>query len=126
MADFVTVHSPLTPETRHMFSERTFAATKKGSFFINTSRGGVMDENALLNSLRNGHLAGAALDVREIEPPSSRTEFETMDNVILTPHLGSFTLEAQTRTIEAVCDDLDRLLRGEAAINDVNLPQPKG
>ena len=124
-ADFATVHSPLTPETRHMFNERTFAAMKKGSFFINTSRGGVMDEIALLKSLRNGHLAGAALDVREAEPPASRSEFEKMDNVILTPHIGSFTIEAQTRTIEAVCDDLDRLFRGESAVNYVNLPKPK-
>ncbi len=123
-ADFVTVHSPLTPETRHLFNERSFGATKKGSFFINTSRGGVMDENALLKNLRSGHLAGAALDVRETEPPASRTEFETMDNVILTPHIGSFTVEAQTRTFEAVCDDLDRIFRGEPAVNYVNLAKP--
>src|ERR1051326_4115066 len=69
-ADFVTVHSPLTAETRHMFNDRSFAAMKKGSFFINTSRGGVMDETALLSSLRSGHLAGAALDVRQTEPPT--------------------------------------------------------
>jgi phosphoglycerate dehydrogenase-like enzyme len=83
-----------------------------------------MDETALLNSLRNGHLAGTALDVRETEPPTSRTEFEKMDNVILTPHVGAFTTEAQTRTFEAVCDDLDRLFRGEAAVNYVNLAKP--
>jgi D-3-phosphoglycerate dehydrogenase len=124
VADFVTVHSPLTAETRHMFNERSFAAMKKGSFFINTSRGGVMDETALLSGLRKGHLAGAALDVRETEPPTSRTEFEKMDNVILTPHVGAFTVEAQTRTFEAVCDDLDRLFRGEPAVNYVNLAKP--
>jgi len=124
LADFVTVHSPLTAETRHMFNDRTFASMNKGSFFINTSRGGVMDETAVLNSLRSGHLAGAALDVRETEPPTSRTEFEKMDNVILTPHVGAFTTEAQTRTFEAVCDDLDRLFRGEPAMNYVNLAKP--
>jgi D-3-phosphoglycerate dehydrogenase len=123
-ADFITVHSPLTAETRHMFNDRAFSAMKKGSFFINTSRGGVMDEAALLNSLRTGHLAGAALDVRETEPPTSRAEFEKMDNVILTPHVGAFTTEAQTRTFEAVCDDLDRLFRNEPAVNYVNLARP--
>ena len=109
---------------RRLFNERSFAAMKRGAYFINTSRGGVMDESALLAALQSGHLAGAALDVRETEPPSRRT-FETLDNVILTPHIGSFTTEAQTRTFEAVCDDLDRLLRGAPAINFVNIPQPK-
>ena len=106
-----------------MFNDRTFSAMKKGAFFINTSRGGVMEETALLSSLRSGHLGGAALDVREIEPPKSRTEFEQMDNVILTPHIGAFTVEAQRRTFEAVCDDLDRLFRGEPAVNYVNIPR---
>ena len=123
-ADFVTVHSPLTAETKHLFNARAFAAMKPGAFFINTSRGGVMDEAALLAALRNGHLAGAALDVREIEPPITGA-FETLNNVILTPHVGAFTVEAQTRTFEAVCDDLDRILRGEPAANFVNIPSPK-
>ena len=123
-ADFVTVHSPLTSETKHMFNARTFAAMKRGAFFINTSRGGVMDETALLAALQSGQLAGAALDVRETEPPARRTAFETLDQVILTPHIGSFTTEAQRRTFEAVCDDLDRLLRGEPASNFVNMPKP--
>ena len=124
VADFVSVHSPLTPETKHMFNEKTFSLMKRGSYFINTSRGGVMDEKALLIALQNGVLGGAALDVREIEPPKERSAFETMDNVILTPHIGAFTAEAQSRTFEAVCDDLDRVLRGDAAINFVNLASP--
>ena len=123
-ADFVTVHSPLTPETKHLFNARAFGAMKGGSFFINTSRGGVMDEQALLAALQGGHLAGAALDVREVEPPSARSAFETMDTVILSPHVGAITTEAQTRTFEAVCDDLDRLLRGEPAVNFVNIAVP--
>ncbi|MFM8471055.1 MAG: NAD(P)-dependent oxidoreductase, partial [Limisphaerales bacterium] len=141
-ADFVTTHSPLTPETKRMFNERTFAAMKRGAFFVNTSRGGVVDEAALLAALQSGHLGGAALDVREIEPPpcsgalrapgagddperrsqTAATAFETMDNVILLPHVGSFTHEAQTRTFEAVAADLERVLRGEAAVNAVNRP----
>lgn len=124
-ADFITVHSPLTPETKHLFNARTFASAKRGAFFINTSRGGVMDEHALLEALQDGQLAGAALDVREIEPPSDKSAFQALDNVILTPHVGAFTTEAQTRTFEAVCEDLDRLLGGEPAINFVNIALPK-
>lgn len=121
-ADFVTTHSPLTPETRRMFNERTFAVMKRGTFFVNTSRGGVVDEAAALAALQSGHLAGAALDVREVEPPKEHSAFETIDNVILLPHVGSFTHEAQTRTFEAVCADLELLLRGELAVNAVNRP----
>ena len=121
-ADFVTTHSPLTPETKRMFNAQTFAAMKRGAFFVNTSRGGVVDEVALLAALQSGHLGGAALDVREVEPPKERSAFETMDNVILLPHIGSFTHEAQARTFEAVCADLERLLRGQAAVNAVNRP----
>jgi D-3-phosphoglycerate dehydrogenase len=124
VADFVTVHLPLTGETRHLFNVKAFAAMKPGSFFINTSRGGVMDETALLHFLSEGHLGGAALDVREIEPPQERSDFEKMDQVILTPHIGAFTHEAQTRTLESVCDDMDRVLSGQPAVNFVNMSEP--
>ncbi len=121
-ADFITTHSPLTPETKRMFNAQTFATVKRGAFFVNTSRGGVVDEAALLAALQGGHLGGAALDVREVEPPKERCAFETMENVILLPHVGSFTHEAQARTFEAVCADLERLLRGQAVVNAVNRP----
>jgi phosphoglycerate dehydrogenase-like enzyme len=98
---------------------------KRGAFFINTSRGGVVDERALIEALQNGQLAGAALDVREIEPPGARTDLETMENVLLTPHIGSFTHEAQTRTVNAVAADIERLLRGTPVINFVNFPLPR-
>jgi D-3-phosphoglycerate dehydrogenase len=121
--DFVSVHSPLTPETKHLFNTRNFSVMKRGAFFLNTSRGGVMDEAALLAALQSGHLGGAGLDVREIEPPG-RSAFDSLDNVILTPHVGAFTLEAQTRTFEAVCEDLDNVLSGKAAVNFVNISKP--
>jgi D-3-phosphoglycerate dehydrogenase / 2-oxoglutarate reductase len=123
-ADFVTIHSPLTAETKHLFNTRAFASMKPGAYLINTSRGGILDETALLAALKDRHLAGAALDVRETEPPAARGEFEKMDNVILTPHTGAFTVEAQRRTFEAVCDDLARVLRGEPAVNHVNIARP--
>ena len=124
-ADFVTAHSPLTLQTRHLFNAQIFASMKRGAFFINTSRGGVVDERALLEALRSGQLAGAALDVREIEPPGARTDLETMENVVLTPHIGSFTREAQTRTVNVVAADIERLLVGIPALNFVNFPRPR-
>lgn len=124
-ADFVSAHMPLTPETRHRFDAQTFNAMKRGAFFINTSRGGLVDEAALLAALRDGHLGGAALDVREVEPPAARGELEKLDSVILTPHIGAFTAEAQTRTFEAVSADIDRVLSGEPAQNFVNFPEPR-
>ncbi|MHB8521666.1 MAG: hydroxyacid dehydrogenase [Limisphaerales bacterium] len=99
-ADFVTVHCPLSPETRHLFNSATFAAMKRGAFFINTARGGIVDETALIAALRNGQLSGAALDVREVEPPSARTDLEQLDNVILTPHIAAHTTSfAKTRRV---------------------------
>jgi len=123
-ADFVTAHSPLTPETRHMFNARVFSLMKPGAFFINTSRGGIVDEAALLQALQS-HLGGAALDVREIEPPASQSPFVAMENVILTPHIGSFTREAQKRTSDAVTADIERLLSGTPAVNFVNFAKPR-
>jgi (S)-sulfolactate dehydrogenase len=124
-ADFVTAHTPLTPETRHLFSARSFAAMKRGAFFINTSRGGVVDESALLEALESGHLGGAALDVREHEPPAKPDALAVRDNVLLTPHIASFTSEAQGRTLQAVIEDIERVLAGEAAVNFVNFAQPQ-
>jgi D-3-phosphoglycerate dehydrogenase len=123
-ADFVSIHTPLTSETRHLFGAKAFAVMKRGSFLINTARGGIVDEAALLGALQNGPLAGAALDVRESEPPAGSNPFAALDNVILTPHIGSFTHEAQMRTMEAVAADLDRVLRGEPAVNFVNFARP--
>lgn len=124
-ADFVTTHLPLTPATNGMFNARTFAAIKRGARFINTSRGGVVDEAALLEALRSGQLGGAGLDVREIEPPKQRAGLEEMDNVILLPHIGAFTVEAQTRTFEAVTADIDQLLQEGSAANAVNFERPR-
>jgi D-3-phosphoglycerate dehydrogenase len=124
-ADFVTAHLPLTPETRHLFNARIFATMKRGASFINTSRGGVVNEADLAEALRSCHLGGAALDVREIEPPLAAAGFETMDNVILAPHIGAATTEAQTRTFDVVAADIDRLLRGEPTINFVNFDRPR-
>jgi (S)-sulfolactate dehydrogenase len=96
-ADFVTLHLPLTPDTAKLIDARRLALMKPGAFLINTSRGGIVDEVALEAALRGTRLAGAALDVRETEPPGAPGGLESLPNVILTPHIGAFTQEAQTR-----------------------------
>lgn len=93
-ADFITCHVPLTQETRHMFNKERFSRMKKTAFIINTSRGQIIDENALYSALVDRKIAGAALDVFETEPPTNRMLLE-LPNVVCTPHIGSQTQEAQ-------------------------------
>ncbi len=123
-ADYISAHSPLTPETKHMFNADSFAKTKPGAFFINTSRGGIVDEEALVEALQNGHLGGAGLDVREKEPPGEPGDLESLDNVIVLPHVGGWTKEALSRTHSAVAEDLASLLKGGDARNFVNQKSP--
>jgi len=93
-SDIVSLHVTLTPQTRHMISEEEFKAMKDGIYLINTSRGAIVDEKALLEALKSGKIAGAALDVYEVEPPTNM-ELIRMPNVICTPHIGAQTVEAQ-------------------------------
>lgn len=98
-SDVVTLHVPLTDETRHMINKESLSKMKKGSFLINTARGSIIDEHDLVESLRDGHLQGAALDVFDNEP-NIDPELVGMENVILTPHIASATHEAR----EAMAD----------------------
>jgi len=93
-ADFLTLHVALTPETRHLVGEREFARMKRGAFLINTSRGAVADERAMVKALRSGRLAGAGLDVFEREPHPHPALLK-MKNVVLLPHLGTSTAEGR-------------------------------
>ncbi|KPV64798.1 MAG: Glyoxylate reductase [Candidatus Bathyarchaeota archaeon BA1] len=93
-SDIVTVHVPLTPETRHMIGERELQLMKDGAILINTSRGAIVDERALLEALQSGKLRGAALDVYEVEPPKDLALIK-LNNVVCTPHIGAQTEEAQ-------------------------------
>lgn len=120
-ADFVTCHAPETPQTKGLFNAETFGRMKPSAFFVNASRGGLVDEAALARALQNGQLAGAALDVRTQEPPG-RSPLCTMENVILTPHVAAFTQEGQTRVVEAVCRDVAAVLKGERPHNAVKSP----
>lgn len=123
-SDFVSVHVPLTPETRNCFSSEAFQKMKSTAWFMNASRGEVVDEAALLQALNEKQIAGAALDVRSQEPPKDN-EFGKLSNVILTPHIGAFTNEAQERVVAAVCSDVVAILAGNSAANAFNFAEPK-
>ena len=111
--DFLTVHTPLTDETRDLIGAREMALMRKGARVINCARGGIVNEEALADALKSGHLAGAALDVFVTEPPSPDHPLLKMSNVVLTPHLGASTVEAQTSVaIEAAQLLIDYLSRG--------------
>jgi glyoxylate reductase len=106
-SDFVSLHAPLTDETRHMMNHDRFSKMKDRSYFVNTARGAMVDEYALVEALRSGKLAGAALDVFDAEPEVN-PELVGMENVILTPHIASATLEARQKMGElAVSGILD-------------------
>ena len=120
-ADFITLHTPLTDKTRNILDRASLAKTKPGVRIINCARGGLIDEKALLDALKSGHVAGAALDVFEVEPAKDNPLFNT-PNLICTPHLGAATGEAQENVALQVAEQMsDYLLRG-AISNAVNFP----
>ena len=109
-ADFITFHVPLTQETRHMLNAERFSKMKKTAFIINTSRGQIIDENALHSALTGGKIAGAALDVFEVEPPVNKMLIE-LPNVICTPHIGSQTQDAQKLASTVIAEKIIQSLR---------------
>ena len=112
-ADYITIHVPLTPKTRHMLSTKEFALMKTGVMLIDCSRGGVVDQEALYQALVSGKVKGAAVDVFEEEPPKN-SKLLTLNNVIATPHIGAQTYEAQAKAsvqiAKAVIDVLQKIL----------------
>jgi phosphoglycerate dehydrogenase-like enzyme len=111
-ARVVTLHVPLLPQTRRLISARELSLFQPGAVLINASRGGVVDEAALLGALRHGPLGGAALDVREQEPPPLPDPFVELDHVLLTPHLAGRSVEAETAVARSVLTDVRRILDG--------------
>ncbi|WP_298436146.1 hydroxyacid dehydrogenase [uncultured Jannaschia sp.] len=99
-ADVVSLHVPLTEETREMIDAAALAAMKPGAVLVNAARGGIVDEAAVCDALRSGHLAGAALDTFATEPLGAENDFAGVPNLILTPHIGGVTAEANTRVSE--------------------------
>jgi len=111
-SDVISVHAALTEETYHMLDYEKLKLMKKGSYIVNCARGGIVDEDALYRLLKEGHLAGAALDVYEREPPGKSPLFE-LPNISLTPHIGASTKEAQRRAAEIIAEEVVRVLKGE-------------
>ncbi|MFA4888268.1 MAG: phosphoglycerate dehydrogenase [Candidatus Omnitrophota bacterium] len=121
-SDYITVHTPLTEETKHMISDKEIALMKKGVRLINCARGGIIDEIALANAIKAGKVAAAAMDVFEKEPISPDSELLKLDNVVVTPHLGASTEEAQVNVAVEVAEIVRDALLGRGIRNAANYP----
>lgn len=120
-ADIITVHTPLTKETKGLLNEKTLSQTKQGVYLLNCARGGIIDEIALAHFIEKGHVAGAALDVFEVEPPGEHPLLK-LDSVIVTPHLGASTKEAQLNVATQVAKEIRTFLENKTVANSINLP----
>lgn len=116
-SDYITCHVPSTEQTKHLINKEMLSIMKKGSFLINTSRGEVIDEQALIDNLKNKKIGGAALDVYEIEPPTNK-ELLVLDNLICTPHIGAQTKEGQELASSVIAEKIiQKLLERQAESN---------
>lgn len=120
-ADFITFHTPLTKETKGLLNAETLKRTKPGVRIVNCARGGIIDEEALADAIEAGQVAGAALDVFDEEPPSNRRLID-LPQVVVTPHLGASTAEAQVNVAIDVAVEMAKVLKEEPFKNAVNLP----
>ena len=120
-ADFVALTVPLTPATVHVIDQKALEAMRPTAYLINVSRGRVVDEKALVEALRSGRIAGAALDVFEEEPLPADSPLWGFENVILTPHVGGDLKGFTDRSARLFCENIGRYLDGEALINQVDL-----
>jgi D-3-phosphoglycerate dehydrogenase len=121
MSDFVSIHAPLMPATRGLFNAGVFAKMKKGAVLINTARGPLVDEDALIAALDSGHLGGAALDVVVTEPLTRDSKLLGRDNVILTPHTAFYSVEALNELQTKCASDVARVLSGEKPVYPVKI-----
>ncbi|MGR9099517.1 MAG: phosphoglycerate dehydrogenase [Gammaproteobacteria bacterium] len=121
-SDYLTLHCPLNDKTRNAIGEEQITKMKKGARIINCARGGLIDETALYNALKNGHLAGAALDVYANEPPKDSPLME-LENIVFTPHLGASTHEAQVAVSVEIARQVVTYLNTGEAVNALNLPR---
>ena len=118
-SDFISVHCPLTPATKHLINKETLKLVKPSAYIINTSRGAIIKEEDLIEALREGRLAGAALDVQEVEPPALDNPLFFMDNVIITPHIGWRRIESRQRLVNLTADNIAAFSAGKP-VNVVN------
>jgi D-3-phosphoglycerate dehydrogenase len=112
-SDLISLHVTLTHETRHIIGEEQLRLMKRGAYLVNTSRGGAIDQEALIEALRTGHIGGAALDVFEKEPLAADSPLREMDNVILTSHIVGHVREMHDSFVAAAVENVTRILRGE-------------
>ena len=118
-SDYITLHCPLTPQTRHIIDAAAISKMKKSACIINTARGALIDEQALIAALQEGRIAGAGLDVQETEPPAADNPLYDMDNVIITPHMGWKGMETRQRLVSIIADDIHGFFAG-APVNVVS------
>ncbi len=118
-SDIITVHCPLNTDSAQMFNKDTFSKMKKGAFFVNTARGGIMDEQALIDALECEHLGGAGVDVLSVEPMSKDSLLPDTKNLLISPHIAWAPIETRKRLIDIVCKNIERFLEGNP-INVVN------
>ena len=118
-SDFITIHCPLTADTKHLINKDRLKKMKKSAFIINTARGAIINEHDLIEALQQGEIAGAALDVQDPEPPELDNPLFSMKNVILTPHIGWRRLESRQRLIKLMAGNVEAFIQGKP-INIVN------
>lgn len=121
-ADFITIHAPLTPETKGLINDAAFDTMKDDALIVNAARGGIVDEDALVRAINDGKIAGAALDVFSEEPISPDSPLLGLDNVLCTPHLGASTSEAQERVAVEIAEQAVAYLQNDIVKNAVNVP----
>jgi phosphoglycerate dehydrogenase-like enzyme len=122
LSDILSLHLPLTQSTRKIVDHGALAALPAGAIVINTARGGLIDEHALLEHLDNGHLAGAGLDVLAAEPPGSRDPLVAHPRTVISPHIGGQTLEAMRRVAMDAAQSILTVYRGEVPASAINAP----
>ena len=120
-SDVMTIHVPLTPETKHLIAKEQFAIMKENAFIVNCARGGIINEDDLYHALSTGKIRGAGLDVFENEPPKDSLLLE-LDNVVLTPHIAASTSEAQRDAAIIVANEIKKVFNGQSPKNVINMP----
>ncbi len=120
VSDFVSIHVPLTKDTKHLLNRNAFAKMKKEAYVINSARGGIVEETDIVEAVKNKEIAGAYLDVLEKEPVEKDSPLAEVEEIILSPHIAGLTTEAQSRTAMLIAEEVDRVLKGGKSLCQVN------
>jgi D-3-phosphoglycerate dehydrogenase len=120
VSDMISLHVPLTSDTRGLIGQREISLMKKGTYIVNTARGGIVDSDALAEGLRSGQIAGAAVDVFDTEPPDFSSPLFNVERIIMTPHIGAYTIEAIRRMDCIAAENIVKVLHAETPEYVVN------